>query len=135
MRHDADLPENPASLNFMPSLLQSCIVSAALCGSAALFSAVETPSSAVEAAIRSSGKSFLAAPSLNIQQLFTGRGGRDIVTARNGHVLAFHGHVLRESADGGATWSPPREIGADAGGKVVVNETSSDRSISRSSCN
>lgn len=67
-------------------------------------------------------RDFLGAPALTIQKLFDGRGGRDIVTARNGHVLAFHNHTLRESADGGTTWSAPREIGRDAGGKTVVNE-------------
>lgn len=78
------------------------------------------------AAIAANARAFLGAPSLQVHTLFDGRGGRDIVTARNGHVLAFHDKVLRESADGGATWSPPREIGRDAGGKVVVNETNGD---------
>ena len=75
------------------------------------------------AALPPTAQPFLTAPALQIHPLFDGRGGRDIVTARNGHVLAFHGKVFRESADGGSTWSPPREIGPDAGGKVVVNET------------
>jgi hypothetical protein len=69
---------------------------------------------------------FLGAPSLSIQKLFDGRGARDILTTRTGSVLAFHGHTLRESTDGGATWSAAREIGPDAGGKTVVNETNGD---------
>ena len=85
-----------------------------------------TLAGADRAAIAANARASLGAPSLQIQQLFDGRGGRDIVTVRNGHVLAFHGNVLRESADGGATWGPPREIGPDAGGKVVVNETNGE---------
>ena len=63
---------------------------------------------------------------LTVQRLADGRGGRDLITARNGHVLAFHQQTVRESADGGATWSPPREVGPDAGGKVMVNETNGE---------
>jgi hypothetical protein len=95
-------------------------------GSSGILSAISPgqtrDTSAVETKIRDAGRAFLGASALTIQRLFDGRGGRDIVTARNGHVLAFHGKVLRESADGGATWNPAREIGPDAGGKVVVNE-------------
>jgi len=80
----------------------------------------------VERALHSSGKAFLREPTFVIQPVFSGRGGRDIVTARDGRVLVFHGHALRESADGGSTWSPPREVGPDAGGKVVVNETNGE---------
>jgi sialidase-1 len=72
--------------------------------------------------VTGNARAFLTSPSLQIHPLFEGRGGRDIVTARNGHVLAFHGKLLRESTDGGANWGTPREIGPDAGGKVVVNE-------------
>jgi hypothetical protein len=93
--------------------------------SLALF-ATATLAAADRAAIAANARAFLDAPSLQIQQLFDGRGGRDIVTARNGHVLAFHDKLLRKSADGGATWSPPRAIGPDAGGKVVVNETNGE---------
>jgi len=90
----------------------------------ALFAAVAF--AADRSALPPAAQPFLTAPALQTHTLFVGRGGRDIVTARNGHVLAFHGKVLRESADGGATWSPPREIGPDASGKVVVNETNGD---------
>ncbi len=77
-------------------------------------------------AIRTSGKAFLSEPTFAGQPVFSGRGGRDIVTARDGRVLVFHGHSLRESEDGGITWSPPREVGPDAGGKVIVNETNGE---------
>ncbi|MEL7185924.1 MAG: sialidase family protein [Pseudomonadota bacterium] len=71
-------------------------------------------------------KAFLGEPSLVIHKLFDGRGGRDIVTTRIGTVLAFHGKMLRESADGGATWGASREISPDARGKVVINENNGD---------
>ena len=80
----------------------------------------------VESAVRSSGRAFLGDPAFVLNPLFPGRGGRDIVTARNGHVLAFHDKQVRESADGGVTWGPAREVGRDAGGKLVVNETNGE---------
>jgi sialidase-1 len=71
-------------------------------------------------------RDFLGQPSLVTQTLFEGRGGRDIVTTKLGTVLALHGRLLRESADGGQTWGPAREIGPDAGGKVMLNETNGE---------
>jgi hypothetical protein len=65
--------------------------------------------------IKRSAQAFLSAPTLTVQRLADGRGGRDLITARNGHVLAFHHQTLRESADGGISWSSPREVGPDAG--------------------
>ncbi len=109
-------------MNMTPRSVCAALVAAASFASAA----APVDPAAVESAIRSSGQAFLGAPRLQIHDLFDGRGGRDIVTAQNGSVLAFHGKLLRESADGGATWGPPREIGADAGGKVVVNETNGE---------
>lgn len=88
--------------------------------------AAATGSAAVEQALRTAGKPFLGEPTFMIQKLAEGRGGRDIVTARDGRVLAFHNNTLRESADGGTTWGPAREVGTDAGGKVVVNETNGE---------
>lgn len=73
-----------------------------------------------------SAQAFMGAPFLTIQRLADGRGGRDLITARNGHVLAFHLQTLRESADGGITWSPARAVGPDAGGKVMVNENNGE---------
>ncbi len=91
----------------------------------ALPAAEPKPANAVNA-ITTSGKAFLGEPSLNIQQLFTGRGARDIITTRAGNVLAFHGNQLRESTNGGVTWSPPREIGPDADGCALVNEANGE---------
>jgi hypothetical protein len=67
-------------------------------------------------------QSFLGAPLYAMQELFTGRGGRNIVTAHDGTVLAFHGTAVRRSTDGGTTWSEAVEIGPDAGGNAIVNE-------------
>lgn len=80
----------------------------------------------IEAVIRTGGKAFLGAPTLTIQKLFDGRGGRDIITTRSGNVLAFHGNQLRESTNGGMIWSSPREIGPDAGGCAAVNKANGD---------
>ena len=80
----------------------------------------------VEAAVRTSGRAFLGEPAFVLNTLHPGRGARDIVTARNGSVLAFNDHQLRESTDGGATWQPTREIGPGAGGCAVVNETNGE---------
>ena len=85
-----------------------------------------THAQSVEAAVRTSGRAFLGEPVFVLNTLHSGRGARDIVTARNGNVLAFHDHQLRESADGGTTWGPAREVGADAGGCAVVNETNGE---------
>ncbi|MBL9191439.1 MAG: exo-alpha-sialidase [Opitutaceae bacterium] len=88
--------------------------------------AAASGSSAIDHALRTSGKPFLGEPTFVVQSLFTGRGGRDIVTARDGRVFAFHNHTFRESDDGGATWGPVRDVGPDAGGKIVLDETNGD---------
>jgi len=93
---------------------------------AATISAFAADAAALENTLKTSGKAFLGAPELTLQPLFEGRGARDIVTTRRGSVLAFHGNKLRESTDGGATWGPLREIGGDAGGCAVVNETNGE---------
>jgi len=61
-----------------------------------------------------------------MHELFKGRGGRSIVVAADGTVLAFHGRLLRRSGDGGKTWSEARKIGDDAGGNALVNETNGE---------
>lgn len=98
-------------------------LTATLLTSASLATAEPKP---LEESIRTSGRAFLGTPSLTIQELFDGRGARNIITTRAGNVLAFHGNQLRESTDGGATWSAPREVGPDAGGEAVVNETNGE---------
>ena len=65
---------------------------------------------------------FMGEPQFAMQELFKGRGGRNIVTARDGTLLAFHGKTVRRSTDGGKTWSDPAEIGPDAGGNAIVDE-------------
>lgn len=86
----------------------------------------ETRAASPAGAVPAAAQAFLGAPTLTIQPLFDGRGARDIITPRAGNVLAFHDNTLRESTDGGATWSPAREIGRDAGGCAVVNEANGE---------
>jgi sialidase-1 len=71
--------------------------------------------------VRASESSFF-----EMRELFKGRGGRNIVVAPDGTVLAVNGRLLRCSTDGGKTWSEPREIGPDAGGNVIVNESNGE---------
>lgn len=78
--------------------------------------------------VRASESSFF-----EMQELFKGRGGRNIVIAPDGTILSFHGPLLRCSADGGKTWTQPREIGADAGGNAVVNEFNGEVLLVRAS--
>ena len=69
---------------------------------------------------------FLGKPIFEMHELFEGRGGRSIVVAADGSVLAFNGRLLRCSTDGGKTWSEAREIGHDAGGNALVNKTNGE---------
>jgi len=71
---------------------------------------------------------FLGKPHFSMQQLYgmgqkKHRGGRNIVTAQDGTVLAFSGRQVRRSADGGKTWDAPIEIAPATGGcNAVVDE-------------
>jgi len=71
---------------------------------------------------------FFGKPHFAMQQLYgmgkkKERGGRNIVSARDGTVLAFDGPLVRRSTDGGATWDDPIELGSDANGcNAVVDE-------------
>ncbi|MGM0487571.1 MAG: exo-alpha-sialidase [Planctomycetota bacterium] len=71
---------------------------------------------------------FLGKPHFVLRQLYgmdkkEERGGRNIITAWDGTVLAFDGPRVRRSADGGETWSEPIEIGPKANGcNAVVDE-------------
>lgn len=66
---------------------------------------------------------FLGEPFFLMHELWEGRGGRSIVTAIDGTVLAFNRGYLRKSYDGGKTWTISEEFGHDVGGSnVVVNE-------------
>jgi len=61
-------------------------------------------------------------PFFYTQQLFEGRGGRSIVAAKDGTMLAFNGNELRKSKDG-KSWTPKKDIGKDANGtNAIVNE-------------
>ncbi len=86
---------------------------------ATLWAAGATAGLAAEAAL----ELLPGEPQFELQELFPGRGGRSIVVAQDGTVLAFHGRGVRRSTDAGKTWNPPLEIGPDAGGNAMVNET------------
>lgn len=65
-----------------------------------------------------------------MQELWKGRGGTSIVTARNGTAIAFQSlgsNKIRRSTDGGRTWEPDRIMGPDAkNGKAVVDDARGD---------
>jgi sialidase-1 len=66
---------------------------------------------------------FMGEPIFSMTRMFKGRGGRNIITAHDGTVLAFHLDFLVESKDGGITWSENRYIGDDVhGSNALVNE-------------
>jgi sialidase-1 len=71
---------------------------------------------------------FLSSPHFTLQQLYgkknkKERGGRNIVTAQDGTVLAFDGPRVRRSTDGGKIWGEPIEIGDKANGcNALVDE-------------
>lgn len=74
---------------------------------------------------------FMGAPVfIPMQELWKGRGGTSIVTARDGAVIAFQSlgsNKIRRSMDGGRTWEPERVMGPDAkNGKAVVDDVRGD---------
>jgi sialidase-1 len=76
-------------------------------------------------------ESFLGAPLfLPIQQLWTGGGGTNIVTAQDGTVVAFQSmasNKIRRSPDGGETWGAEIAIGHGATfANALVDERSGD---------
>ena len=72
-------------------------------------------------------ESFLGEPVFFMHELWEGRGGRSIVTAIDGTVLAFNRGYLRKSTDGGKTWTISEEFGHDVGSSnIVVNELNGD---------
>ncbi len=73
---------------------------------------------------------FLGAGTIATQTIWSGSGGRDIVTAKDGSLVMVRdtasAKVVRRSTDGGVTWSAdavmhPIAFGAE--GKLIVNET------------
>ncbi len=82
-------------------------------------------------AVASRLEEFLGKPALvPMQELWKGRGGTSIVTARDGTVVAFRSsgsNQIRRSTDGGLTWGPDIAIGSGAtNGKAVVDEIKGD---------
>lgn len=67
-------------------------------------------------------------PEFAMQDLFESERIPNIVVAADGSVLAFarSGRLLRRSEDGGRTWSPVQEVGADAAGSAVVDQNTGD---------
>jgi len=85
----------------------------------------------IRASIPSGLEPFLGEPVLvPMQQLWRGRGGTNIVTARDGTVVAFQSlgsNKIRRSRDGGRTWDADLEIGPGATqGNAIVNEIRGD---------
>ena len=119
------MQDPPAPLHSAPPMNRAVLLLSLVPWLAPDLTAATDPS-AIDHALRTSGKPFLGEPAFVVQSLFTGRGGRDIVTARDGRVLAFHNHTVRESGDGGVTWGPVRDVGPDAGGKIILDETNGD---------
>ncbi len=64
-------------------------------------------------------------PRFSTQTLFDSVRIPNIVVTTDGTVLAFarSGRLLRRSTDCGKTWSEPREIGSDASGSAIINDT------------
>jgi sialidase-1 len=76
-------------------------------------------------------QAFLGEPrSLSLQQLWTGRGGTNLVTAQDGTVVAFQSMAsdkIRRSPDGGETWGAEIAIGPGATfANAIVDERSGD---------
>jgi sialidase-1 len=75
----------------------------------------------------------LPAPVFELQDLFESVRIPNITATTDGTMLAFakSGRLLRRSEDGGATWSPAREVGHDAGGSAIVDENTGDVMVVR----
>lgn len=73
------------------------------------------------------------ASDLEIQDLFEDVRIPKIDVATDGAILAFagSGRLLRRSEDGGETWSPVQEVGEDAAGSCVVDQTTEDVMVVR----
>ncbi len=97
---------------------------------AVVASAAEEQTQGAPAVPRKQGdlSAFLGKPHFAMQQLYgmgkkQERGGRNIVSAQDGTVLAFDGPQVRRSTDGGKTWGDPIELGTEANGcNAVVDE-------------
>jgi sialidase-1 len=69
-----------------------------------------------------------ATPLFELQDLFDAVRIPKIVVAADGTVLAFakSGRLVRRSTDAGKTWSPIEEVGHDASGGAIVDDTTGD---------
>ena len=67
-------------------------------------------------------------PVFEIQELFESMRIPKIIVVRDGTVLAFARscRLIRRSEDHGKTWSPAREVGPDASGNAIVDDSSGD---------
>lgn len=63
-------------------------------------------------------------PVFEMQELYKGMRGPNIVVATDGSVLAFArwGELLRRSEDKGKTWSAVKEVGVDSRGSAIVDD-------------
>ena len=63
-------------------------------------------------------------PVFEMQELYKGMRGPNIVVATDGSVLAFArwGELLRRSGDKGKTWSAVKEVGVDSRGRAIVDD-------------
>lgn len=92
-----------------------------------LLASEASPASAAGLA-QSDLSAFLGTPHFHVQQLYGmgkehERGGRNIVVAQDGAILAFDGPQVRRSIDGGDTWEAAIEIGPEANGcNALVDE-------------
>ena len=68
------------------------------------------------------------APVFDMQDLYQSMRIPKIVVAGDGSVLAFAKscRLLRRSEDGGKTWSEAAEVGRDASGNAIVDDTTGD---------
>ncbi len=109
----------------MKTILAAC---GAVVAAVAAVAGQGTDSTPVLRPVQGALSAFLGKPYFGMQQLYgmgkkKERGGRNIVSAQDGTVLAFDGPQVRRSADGGETWDEPIELGADANGcNAVVDE-------------
>jgi hypothetical protein len=67
-------------------------------------------------------------PVFEMQDLFESVRIPNITVATYGTILAFakSGRMLRRSEDGGKNWGPVQEVGPDAAGSAIVDETNGD---------
>lgn len=74
-----------------------------------------------------SAEMFMGEPVFMMEELFEGRGGRNIIATPDGAILAFHRNHFRKSNDGGKTWGEAQKIGDGvSGSNAVFNESNGE---------